>query len=156
MMKPIACLSLLFSLLSFSPAAHASWHYNENAGFGIYQPEGWSVKVEGRSSLLRGPLTDTSQSEIFLGSDWAGQVSDLAALEAHVKRETGDTTLEPVSVSELPGFRSGSPERGALHVLRAPGNIIVVEYDLRGSAPQIEEAATMLGSIEIRTRGIEN
>jgi hypothetical protein len=156
MMKPIACISLLFALISFTPAAQASWHYNENAGFGIYHPEGWSAKTEGRSSLLRGPLTDTSQSEIFLGSDWAAQVKDLGALEAFVKRETGDTSLEPVAISERPGFRSGSLKRGALHVLRAPGNIIVVEYDLRGSPAQIEEAATMLDSIEIRTRGIEN
>lgn len=154
MMKPIVFLSLLFA--SFSPLAHASWHYNENAGFGIYQPEGWSAKAEGRSSRLRGPLSDISQSEIFLGSDWAGQVNDLAALEAHVKSETGDTSLEPIAVSGLPGFRSGGPARGALHVLRAPGNIIVVEFNLLGSPAQIDEAATMLGSIEIRTRGIEN
>lgn len=147
---------LAFAFLLPSPA-FASWHYNENAGFGIYQPEGWSATIEGRSSRLGGPVTDTSQSEIFLGSDWVSPaVKDSDSLAAHMRNETGLGNLVPVTVSELPGFRAGTATDGSIYVLRVPGNVIVIDYNLRGSRGQLEEAETMLGSIEIRTRGYEN
>lgn len=155
MTKLLSTLSLLFSL-SASPAL-ASWHYNENAGFGIYQPEGWSATIEGRSSRLGGPVTDTSQSEIFLGSDWVSlNVNDTESLKAHMEEETGLTHLVALTVSGLPGFRGGNDADGSIYVLRVPGNVIVIDYNLRGSREQLDEGGTMLGSIEIRTRGYEN
>lgn len=153
-MTKLLLLLLLLPLLP--PAAHASWHYNENGGFGIYQPEGWTSEIDGRSSRLGGPVTDTSQSEIFLGSDWVSNVADQASLAAHMREETGFSDLRPVEVSGLAGFRAGDGTDGSIYVLRMPGNVIVVDYNLRGSRDQLDEGETMLGSIEIRTRGYEN
>lgn len=151
-MKLLAVLALALT----SPAL-ASWHYNENAGFGIYQPEGWSATIEGRSSRLGGPVTDTSQSEIFLGSDWvSSSVKDADSLKKHMEEETGLHDLRPLTVSDLPAFRGGSNTDGSIYVLRVPGNVIVVDFNLRGSRDQLGEGETMLGSIEIRTRGYEN
>lgn len=147
----VAALALFVS----SPAL-AHWHYNEHAGFGIYQPEGWEARVEGRSSRLTGPATDHAQSALFLGSDWVSSVKDEASLARYAHEQAAGRAVAPHAVSELPGFRVGDEEHGAYFVLRQPENVIVVEYDLRGSRAQIDEGQTMLGSIEIRTRGIEN
>jgi hypothetical protein len=148
-------LLLALTALLLSHPALASWHYNEDGGFGIYQPEGWRVEHEGRSSRLTGPENDVAQSEIFLGSDWQTPVTSLEKLRAYVSAETGEAP-EATTVSGLEGFRAGTPLRGSVYLLRAPENVIVVRYELRGSSDQVEEGRTMLSSIEIRTRGIEN
>src|SRR4051812_1237969 len=98
-----ATLSLFLSL-----PALASWHYNEDGGFGIYQPEGWSVRHEGRSSRLEGPESDSAQSEIFLGSDWISKVKTQEQLRSYVQSESGNTEIETISVSGLEGFRAGT------------------------------------------------
>lgn len=145
----------LLLLLLVSLSAHASWYYNEDGGFGIYQPEGWTVSHNGRSSTLTGPATDRAQSQIFLGSDWQSKVVDLPSLEAYVKKISGDQHPRPVSVSELSGFQAGGKRHGSIYLLRIRQNVIVVNFDLKGSADQIDEGQTMLGSIEIRTKGNE-
>lgn len=143
--------ALLLALLVASPA-HASWHYNEDGGFGIYQPEGWEVQHEGRSSRLTGPESDVAQSEIFLGSDWTSRVRSPEDLERYAREESGSRKVEPITVSDLPGYRYGTPEHGGYFLLRLPENVIVVRYELRGSPSQIEEGSTMIGSIEVRTK----
>lgn len=148
-------MKALFLLLLTIPA-QASWHYNENGGFGIYQPEGWQSSILGRSSTLTGPETDRAQSEIFLGSDWVSKVENTSKLEAYVKKETGDASPRPIEISGLAGFQAGKGPKGAIYLLRIPGNVIVVRYELKGSKAQIDEGETMLSSIEVRTKGIEN
>lgn len=145
----------LLLLLLLSLSAHASWYYNEDGGFGIYQPEGWTVTHNGRSSTLNGPAADRAQSRIFLGSDWQSRVVDLPSLEAHAKAVSGDPHPRPVTISGLQGFRAGNARHGAIYLLRIRENVIVVNFDLKGSAAQIEEGRTMLGSIEVRTKGNE-
>jgi hypothetical protein len=145
----------LFLLLLLSLAAHASWYYNEDGGFGIYQPEGWAVAHNGRSSTLTGPVSDRAQSWIFLGSDWQSRAVDLPALEAYVKAVSGDPHPRPITISELPGFRAGTARKGSIYLLRVPTNVIEVKFDLKGSADQLDEGRTMLGSIEVRTKGNE-
>jgi hypothetical protein len=149
-MKILFLLSMLFA-----HPAHASWHYNENSGIGIYQPEGWSVKVEGRSAILTGPSEDKAQSQIFLGSDWVSKVDSVTALKEYVQKETGDKSPRPIQISELPGFQTGSANNGSIHLLRINQNVIVIQYQLKGSTDQIDEGKTMLGSIEVRTKGNE-
>lgn len=148
----LAALSLFFLCVVVIGTAQASWAYNENGGFGIYQPEGWESRIEGRSMTLEGPATDSDQSSIFLGSDWSSKAKDLEQLKALVTEETGEKNPESVTVSGLPGFRAGNSESGSLYVLRIPENFLVVSYELRGSLSQIEEGKVMLGSIEVRTR----
>ncbi len=150
----LQCFTVLFTLC-FSINADASWLYNENAGFGIYQPEGWTSSSEGRSTTLSGPLHDSAQSEIFLGSDWSSRVRSLEELRAYAIRETGDKSPRAIKISGLDGFATGKEKAGAYFVLRSPENFIVVEFDLKGSSEQLEEGETMLGSIDIRTRGNE-
>jgi hypothetical protein len=147
-------MNILLTLI-LSLSAHASWHYNENAGFGIYEPEGWTDHVNGRSSELTGPASDSAQSSLFLGSDWQISVQDLANLKKFALEDSGATSATPITISELSGFRTGTAEHGAYYVLRIATNVIEVKYDLRGSAAQKTEGKTMLGSIEIRTKGNE-
>jgi|GEM_PF-5111784 len=147
----LAVLSLFF----VSANVQASWLYNDNGGFGIYQPEGWSSSIEGRSSSLLGPNTDSAQSTIFLGSDWSSKARSIEQLRSFVTEETGDKNPEPIFISNLPGFRAGNAEKGSLYVLRIPENFIVVNYELRGSREQIVEGKVMLGSIEVRTKDNE-
>lgn len=157
-MKTLFILSLAiftFSLAHGSPHAQ-SWFFNRDGGFGIYQPEGWTAKHSGRSSTLLGPSKDVAQSEIFLGSDWNGAAKDIESLKAVVAKETGELEMHEILVSGLRGLAVGSEEDGSFYVLRIPENFIVVHFHLRGSIDQIDEGRTMLGSIEIRTRGIDN
>jgi hypothetical protein len=151
-MKALLSAALLMSSFLTPQTALASWLYNENGGFGIYQPEGWSSRIEGRSTSLSGPSTDSAQSSIFLGSDWSAEADTLEHLKALVIEKTGDANPEAIGVSGLQGFRAGSAENGALYLLRIPQNFIVVEFELRGSEDQVREGKVMLGSIEIRTR----
>ncbi|MGZ3694220.1 MAG: hypothetical protein ACXWQO_08460 [Bdellovibrionota bacterium] len=148
-------MKIFFLLLFVSIPAHASWYYNEDGGFGIYQPEGWNVHHNGRSSTLTGPTEDKAQSQIFLGSDWVSHIDSTAALEAYVKHESHDSHPRAIQISDLPGFQVGNAAKGAIYLLRINENVIVIQYQLKGSKDQIEEGETMLGSIEIRTKGNE-
>lgn len=139
-------------LLFLALPAHASWYYNADGGFGIYQPEGWNVSHNGRSSTLTGPVEDTAQSRIFLGSDWVSHIDSPAALEAYVRAESGDKHPRAVTISDLPGFAVGSVAKGAIYLLRINENVIVIQYQLRGSKDQVGEGKTMIGSVEVRTR----
>lgn len=145
------------ALLVLAPAAAAgfSFHYNENGGFGLYRPEGWGARDEGRSSRLTGPRQDFAQTEIFAGSDWVGRVHDGPGLLAYVREQSGGAPVEPIEVSGLAGyaFRKGA-DQGYWYLLRGDQNVIVLEYTLRGSSAQRREAAEVLGSFEIRTGGI--
>ncbi|MGZ3649856.1 MAG: hypothetical protein ACXVB9_01810 [Bdellovibrionota bacterium] len=145
-------MKILFLLFGLIPALAGSWHYNENGGFGIYQPEGWSVQDEGRSTRLTGPERDSAQSDFFLGSDWVSKVKIPEDLRGYVQEETGSRSVESITVSGLPGFRAGTAEHGSYYLLRIPENVIVVQYDLRGSRDQIDEGLTMISSVEVRTR----
>lgn len=151
-MKILAAFCIAFFA---SLSAHASWHFNENGGFGIYQPEGWSARVKGRSSRLLGPAKDFARSDLFLGSDWVDSVVSLPDLERYV-REQNPHALRPVRISGLDGFRVGTEEEGVIYLLRSPKNVIVIEFHLRGSAPQREEGKIMLTSISVRIKPIEN
>ncbi|MGE3260693.1 MAG: hypothetical protein AB7K68_02830 [Bacteriovoracia bacterium] len=144
-------MKLLFVLLA-ALSVQASWYYNEDGGFGIYRPEGWSVQHNGRSSVLHGPVTDKAQSEIFLGSDWVSRVDSVEALEKYVVGEAKDQHPRAVEISGLPGFRAGTAAKGAIYLLRIKENVIVIQYRLRGSPDQIAEGKTMLSSVEIRTK----
>lgn len=146
-MKLILLPGLLWAMAL--PAAHASWHYNENGGFGLYQPEGWSVKVEGRSSELLGPPSEPARTKIFLGSDWMGGITTLAKLESRLRRNE----LAPVAtaLAGLAGFRVGNERAGSFYLLRGPENVIVIHFQIRGSLSQREEGREALGSIEVRT-----
>ncbi len=151
-------LHLLLLLLFCSAPLEAlagSWHYNDNAGFGIYVPEGWNARMDGRRSVITGPTNDWQQSSIEIGSDWRFQVKSLEDLRDELERET---SLSPrySPVSGLEGFRVGSEIEGAVRILRIPKNVIIIDFFLRGSTAQIEEGQLALTSIEIRTRGIES
>ena len=145
-----AILALLLSL-----PALASWHYNENAGFGIYEPEGWREFTQGRSSRLTGPESDSAQSEIFLGSDWQSSVKTLQDLEKFALSDSAAKRAIPIMTSGLRRYRVGTAQEGACYVLRIPENVIEVSYSLRGSDAQKSEGRKMLSTIEIRTRGNE-
>lgn len=147
-------MNILLAILLSLPA-FASWHYNEDAGFGIYEPEGWSVDHEGRSSRLTGPANDSAQSEIFLGSDWQSAVKTADDLQQFALSDSGASRATPITISGLAGYRVGTAEEGAYYVLRIPENVIEITYDLRGSKAQKSEGKTMLSSIEIRTKGNE-
>jgi hypothetical protein len=147
---PVAILAFLLPVY-----AHASWHYNENGGFGIYEPTGWTDSVNGRSSQLTGPEHDTAQSSFFLGSDWQSSVQTLDDLKKFALEDSGATTATPITISELHGFRTGTALHGNYYVLRIATNVIEISYDIKGSKAQREEANTMLSSIEIRTKGNE-
>src|SRR5688500_13720970 len=108
-MKILFLLSVLLCV-----QAQASWHYNANSGIGIYQPEGWSARVEGRSALLKGPEEGSAQSEIFLGSDWQSQVGTVAELKEYVKAETGAWNPRALEISGLSGFQTGNALKGAI------------------------------------------
>lgn len=149
-------LAVLASALAFAvlPAVAAfSFHYNENGGFGFYQPEGWRARVNGRRSELKGPLTDFGQSEIAVGSDWVARVHSLEDLRAFAEDSAGGPLLG-FRVGGLEGFKVEGNNRGAWFLLREDQNVIEVEFKLRGSAAQREEARLILDSIEIRTGGI--
>jgi hypothetical protein len=148
-------MKIFFFAILLPLSAHASWLYNENGGFGIYRPEGWTASIDGRSSQLRGPESDSDQSEIFLGSDWVSGVRTLSDLRKFAVKDSGTSKLFPYSNSGLLGYRAGDSEHGALYVLRIPENVIEVKFQLRGSRAQIDEGETMVSSLEIRTKGIE-
>ena len=145
---------LIIVLLTSQPAFAGSWRYNPNAGFGIYQPEGWHLTQEGRSSRIRGPDNDFAQSEIFIGSDWQSEIKTLEHLKNYVLRKESSPP-QVLLLSGLNGFKTGSDIQGKYFLLREPQNIIVVEFELRGSKEQMEEGMTSLSSIEIRRKGIE-
>lgn len=147
-------LVLILSLAASMPAL-ASWHYNDNGGFGIYEPTGWTDEVNGRSSQLTGPEHDSAQSSFFLGSDWQNSVQTLDDLKRFALEDSGATRATPITISGLSGFRTGTAEHGNYYVLRIPTNVIEVTYELKGSAAQKAEGKTMLSSIEIRTKGNE-
>ena len=157
-MKLLFLFALLFNYSENTQATiHAfSWYFNQDGGFGIYQPEGWSVAHRDRSSTIVGPEMDSAQSEIFMGSDWNGHAQSLEDLKMILLEETGLSDFREVQVSGLSGFAVGTPENGAMYIFRVPENFIVVRYELRGSNDQIEEGKTMLSSIEIRTGGLGN
>ena len=135
--------------------ALATFAYNDAGGFGLYQPEGWRVVNEGRSMRVTGPAGDTAVSEIFAGSDWPGRVPDRETLRALVMREAGGRAVSEIEISELPGFAfARGPNAGNWYLLREPGNVIVLRYDLRGSAAQVEEGREILDSFAIRTGGV--
>jgi hypothetical protein len=143
---------VIFSITALSSPAFASWYYNQNGGFGIYQPEGWSVVESGRSARMTGPVTDTAQTDIFLGSDWKSSVKTLGDLKTWLQRTYPGVQLTTIQISKLNGYRVGSEVDGAYYVLRLPENVIVVEYHLRGSDQQVDEGTTCLSSIEVRTK----
>ena len=122
---------LFLAILLNSSAAHAHWHYNENAGLGIYQPEGWIVRENGRSSKLFGPENDFAQSEIFLASDWNSKLNSLEALQFFIRDQNEGKDPDPIEFSGLQGFRVGNEERGALFLLRIPQNIIEICFHLK-------------------------
>jgi hypothetical protein len=147
------------TLVLLAPTAKAgSWYYNENGGFGIYVPEGWSSTENGRSAEINGPRKDVSQSRIFMGSDWVPKekAKDVLSLKLYMQNELGLGHLSPTSISGLDGFSYGDSQSGGTYLLRVPSNVIVIEYDLRGSADQVDEGKTALSSIEIRTKPIES
>ncbi len=150
-MKKIICLLLLAFIIA--PTAFASWDYNENGGFGIYLPDGWSSTENGRSTQLTGPTADSAQSKIFLGSDWVSHVNTIDDLENYVRTQVKNASPTKVQNSGLDGFSVGNELVGKMFFLRQAENVIVVEYQLRGSSDQKDEGKTALGSIEIRTKG---
>jgi len=153
MKKLILCIIWgLFVAIS----AQASWLYNFDGGFGIYLPDGWSGLHNGRSTQISGPAKDFAQSQFFLGSDWVNKINNIDDLAEHMRLETTFTNLSPITISGLSGFTAGSLQNGAIYLLRTKGNVIVIRYQIRGSTPQIQEAQTMLESIEIRTKPYEN
>lgn len=146
---------LLFGLTTNATGLRPlSWNFNHDAGFGFYQPEGWRAARNGRSSTLRGPETDSAQSEFFFASDWVSGVKTPEELRAYVQRETGRPPA-PRELSGLPGFVVGDRLSAGLWALRAPGNVIILRYELRGSPAQISEGEEVLSSFEVRTGGIE-
>jgi hypothetical protein len=148
----LACALALWALPSL---AGFSFHYNENGGFGFYQPEGWRVFVNGRSSRLSGPAKEESQSEIFAGSDWVGSVHSLADLKVYVEKEAEGIRLSELRVGELNGFSAATgANEGRWFLFRSDQNVIVLNFALRGSPAQVEEGRTILSSFEIRTGGI--
>lgn len=155
----LTAITLLAVLSSVVTTAHAStprsWSYNDDAGFGIYQPEGWRIVRNGRSSKLLGPLSDSAQTEIFIGSDWRSKIRSLEDLRQFAMKEYNDPKPRAIQIAGLDGFEVGMRNNGARLVLRQPENFIVVTYHLKGSSEQIAEAELALTSIDIRTKGIE-
>lgn len=139
--------TLLLPFFFLSHMASASWHYNSNGGFGFYQPEGWRAEVNGRSSLL-----ERGVSSLFMGSDWVSSVKNLRDLEHYVRQETR-ANPRPIVVSTLSGFQTGDGAQGKIFVLRQEKNVMVVEFSFQ--SPERQEGQEILGSIEIRTKGIE-
>ena len=144
--------AVLILLLNFSAEA-SSWSYNDNGGFGIEQPDGWEVSIQGRSSELTGPVQDFAQTKIFLGSDWVTGIRSISDLEKYVKKQAGSNSVRKVQNSGLEGFQFGTSIKGRFFYLRQAQNLIVVTYQLRGSSDQIQEGQIALDSIEIRTQG---
>lgn len=144
----------LLTALSLSVFA-GSWNYNINSGLGIYVPEGWGPSQDGRATTVTGPVKDTAQSRIFLGSDWITGIHSLKDLNVYLQKKFG-SNLTPAKVSALDGFRHGSDTGGEFYVFREDENVILIEYAIRGSAGQRSEAKTMLDSVDIRTGGIGN
>lgn len=148
-------LSLALFLLGActGQARAGSWYFNQNGGFGIYQPLGWTIEENGRSAVLKGPERDSAQSEIFLGSDWISAAKDVPSLKTYLERNYPGQTFAPTRVSELEGFVSGSNDHQSEFIFRSPENIIEIDIDIRGSKAQKDEAREALSSIEIRTGG---
>jgi hypothetical protein len=153
MKKLILCIIWGFFV---SILAEASWFYNFDAGIGIYKPEGWPGKHNGRSTQLTGPTKDFDQSQFFLGSDWVNKINNTDELAAHMRQETTFQNLSPITISGLSGFAAGTSQDGAIYLMRIKENVIVIRYQIRGSIAQMQEAQTMLESIEIRTKPYEN
>jgi hypothetical protein len=152
-LKQSLSLFVAGALTSLSLATFASsWYYNQNGGFGIRQPDGWSVTESGRSARLTGPETDVEQSEIFMGSDWKSSVKTLADLKTWLNRTYPGVQTKPIRISKLDGYRIGNDLDGAYFILRAPENVIVMEFHLRGSEAQIDEGTSCVSSFDIRTR----
>lgn len=145
---------MLFTTAGFAGMLPLSWNFNHDGGFGFYQPEGWTSTRDGRSSRLFGPKKDFAQSQFFVASDWVGSVKTLEDLHSYVELESGGIP-ETREMSGLPGFAVSDELSGQIWVLRAPTNLILIHYDLRGSPEQIAEGREVLSSIEIRTSGIE-
>lgn len=146
-------LFALFLFLISSAAQAGSWRYNQDGGFGLYEPLGWQTNLEGRSTTLTGPQRDTDQSQIFIGSDWWPKATSLAELKAMLQLQFPD--VRPGKLSGIDGFAVGDQTKGGFYALRFPKNIIVLEFDLRGSADQMDEGQLALSSIEISTDAIE-
>jgi hypothetical protein len=152
-------LSIVFSFFGGSRALAGSWNYNRNGGFGIYQPLGWQIAQDGRSTELKGPSNDpennpSGASVIFLASDWNNSVHELSDLRPIVLAEEG-VEPEAISVSALQGYRVGDEHSGAYYLFREPTNFIVVRFQLQGSEAQVQEGKMSLSSIEIRTKANE-
>jgi hypothetical protein len=145
---------LFTAVLFIAQNSQASWHYNENGGFGIYEPEGWHAESRGRSSQLEGPDEEGHATEIFLGSDWVNHIDGLPALKRMVEKEEGVEPRE-VRAAGLAGFQVGSRSDGSTYLYRDRNNVIVIHFAIRGSSAQTEEAEEALRSIEVRTKGIE-
>jgi len=148
---------LLAALALAAPAdpRAGSFHYNENGGFGFYQPEGWRVEIAGRSSRLTGPEREAERSEIFAGSDWIAKVHSLPNLRAFVAAAWPGAEIRSVQVGEVAGYEAKTgPGRGARYYFREDQNVVELFYALRGSAAQRAEGEEALGSFQIRTGGI--
>ncbi|HVK61051.1 MAG TPA: hypothetical protein VM432_05855 [Bdellovibrionales bacterium] len=154
-MKKTSLFAFAISILLGLSAMADSWYFNFDGGFGIYQPLGWTVQENGRSARLIGPENDFEQTEIFIGSDWDGKIKTLEALKRKLTRENPGAEVQDVSVSDLHGYRVGNSQKGSMHLLRVEENVIVVEYEIKGSTRQKKEGETALSSIEIKTGGIE-
>lgn len=141
---------IIIFLFCFS--VQASWYFNENAGFGFYQPDSWTLIENGRSSRLLGPEKDVKRSELFMGSDWIIGVNTLSDLAAYLKKEFKASDLQPVRFSELDGFAFKLRKKTEIYLLRKAENIIVIEYILQGSDAQISEGEVVISSIEIKTK----
>lgn len=142
---------ILSCFFVFSTKAHASWIFNHDGGFGIYQPEGWISKHNGRSTQVFGPKTDFAQSIFFLGSDWNSKIQTAADLKRNIETQCGCKS-QSLQISGLSAFQIGHTTRGQIYVFRAPENFIYIEFDIRGSQPQVEDARLMISSIQVRTR----
>lgn len=139
-------MNLILGFLLYTLSAHASWHYNSNGGFGLYQPEGWIAQEQGRSSKLTSPSGKTS---FFLASDWSSKVKTLEDLRKFVMAETKENP-KATTLSNLPGFHTGSFSKGAYFLLRQEENFIVVEYQMASFGAETELGQEILGSIEVR------
>ena len=143
---------LIVVLMLFSLNLLADWHYNQDGGFGFYQPDGWTLEQDNRISYLTGPSKDTKQSKFLIGSDWIASVQTLDELRAEVKSKYADLKITKVILSDLPGFQVVYKKYTEIYLLRQPENVMLIRYLLQGSKQQREEGKVVLSSIEISTQ----
>ena len=144
--------SLFLVVMLFSLNLLADWHYNQDGGFGFYQPDGWTVQQDNRISYLTGPVKDSKQSKFLIGSDWISNIHTIDDLRTEVKSKYPNLNMTAVTVSEISGFKVVYKKYTEIYLLRQPENVMLIRYLMQGSKQQQDEGKEVISSIEISTQ----